>query len=287
MRVRWSYQMQRSGTEYCIDENVSLSRRIYRHDSATDWLTFIPGAGAASAIWRRQVAAFSKGYNVLVIDLPGHGRSTKPAPNASYTFDSVAQQIVAVMDSEQVSSSHFVAMSLGCLIVEAIALREPERVKSMVLAGGVTKLNTWATCLIWFGNLTKMWIPYLWLYRIFAWTIMPGPHHFRTRHLFYAHAKRLSKNEFLRWYNLTDEVQLLMTRSAGRSSFIPTLFIMGTADYMFGHYVVQRARTRRDTSVAFVRNCGHVCPVESSHEFNKITQDFLNKLDLSRDRTPA
>lgn len=270
--------MQCSTVELPSLERPALSRRVYRHDSATEWVTLVPGAGAAAAIWRKQIPVFSNRYNVLIVDLPGHGRSAKPRPGIHYTFDWVAQQVIAVMDAEGIPSSHFVALSLGCLIVEAIALREPDRVKSMVLAGGVTRLNTWATCLTWFGNLTKNWVPYMWLYRLFAWTIMPGPHHRRTRRLFYAHAKRLSKSEFLRWYRLTGEVQPLMIQSARRSSYIPTLFIMGAADYMFGRHVMQRVRQRRDTQVVFVPNCGHVCPVESSREFNRLTIDFLSQL---------
>ncbi|HCZ09730.1 MAG TPA: 2-succinyl-6-hydroxy-2,4-cyclohexadiene-1-carboxylate synthase, partial [Flavobacteriaceae bacterium] len=37
------------------------------------WITFVHGAGGSSAIWFKQIRFFSKYYNLLLIDLRGHG----------------------------------------------------------------------------------------------------------------------------------------------------------------------------------------------------------------------
>lgn len=255
--------------------DLILSYRTYGADPNREWVILLPGAGAASAIWRRQIPSLRHSYNLMVIDLPGHGRSPRAAPNASYTFDLIAERIVAAMLNANISSAHFVAMSLGSLIVEAIALREPKRIKSMVLAGGVTGLNLWARTLMFVGNLTGNILPYMWLYRLFAWMIMPGPHHVSTRRLFYAHAKRLSRSEFLRWYRLNREVKLLMDLSATRHVVIPTVLVMGAGDYMFLGSALARARNRKDTKVEVIHSCGHVCSVERPREFNRLVLEFL------------
>ena len=39
------------------------------------WITFIHGAGGSSAIWFKQIRFFSKYFNLLLIDLRGHGAS--------------------------------------------------------------------------------------------------------------------------------------------------------------------------------------------------------------------
>ena len=39
------------------------------------WVTFIHGAGGSSTIWYKQLRDFKKHFNVLLIDLRGHGRS--------------------------------------------------------------------------------------------------------------------------------------------------------------------------------------------------------------------
>jgi pimeloyl-ACP methyl ester carboxylesterase len=254
---------------------LPLNYRTYRDPGLEEWVVFVPGAGAASAIWRRQIPTFSRRYNLLLIDLPGHGRSPKSKRDATYTFGLIAQRVIDAMDSECILRAHFMGMSLGSLIVEAIALRDPHRVITMVLAGGITGLNTLSRSLMRLGNRAKNFVPYMWLYRILAWTIMPGRHHLRTRRIFCAHAKRLSRSEFLRWYALSREVELLMVRSAERNSAIPTLFVMGANDHMFGPAVLERVKIRHDTAVMFLPNCGHACSVESPIAFNSIALDFI------------
>ena len=40
-----------------------------------EWCVFIHGAGGSSAIWHKQVKAYAENFNVLLIDLRGHGKS--------------------------------------------------------------------------------------------------------------------------------------------------------------------------------------------------------------------
>ena len=42
------------------------------------WVTFVHGAGGSSSIWFRQLRAFKKDFNVLLVDLRGHGKSKLP-----------------------------------------------------------------------------------------------------------------------------------------------------------------------------------------------------------------
>ena len=57
------------------------------------------GAGGSSSIWYKQVREFRKHFNVLLLDLRGHGDSKpslKDAFNDKYTFDSITADIVEV-----------------------------------------------------------------------------------------------------------------------------------------------------------------------------------------------
>jgi pimeloyl-ACP methyl ester carboxylesterase len=38
-------------------------------------VTFVHGAGGSSSIWFKQIRDFQKQYNVLLLDLRGHGES--------------------------------------------------------------------------------------------------------------------------------------------------------------------------------------------------------------------
>ena len=46
-----------------------------------------------------------------------------------------------VLDKEKIKSSHFVGISLGTILIRQIAETYPKRIKSMVMAGAIMKLN--------------------------------------------------------------------------------------------------------------------------------------------------
>jgi pimeloyl-ACP methyl ester carboxylesterase len=59
-----------------------INYNCYRHAEAQEWVTFVHGAGGSSSIWFKQLKAFKQIYNVLLLDLRGHGNSKVPLKNA-------------------------------------------------------------------------------------------------------------------------------------------------------------------------------------------------------------
>ena len=63
-------------------------------------MTFVHGAGGSSSIWFKQIRDFKKHFNVLLLDLRGHGKSNYKITNAfkkKYTFSSIANDIVETL----------------------------------------------------------------------------------------------------------------------------------------------------------------------------------------------
>ena len=186
-----------------------LNYAIYRNKESQQWMTFIHGAGGSSTIWFKQIKAFSRFFNLLLIDLRGHGKSKQhmlDLSNSIYTFDAIAEDILEVLDYEKIKSSHFMGISLGTILIRTIAEKSPERVNSMVMGGAILKFNFKSRLLMRFGNATKSILPYMWLYKILAFIIMPKRNHKESRLLFIREAKKLYQKEFIRWFKLTSEV---------------------------------------------------------------------------------
>lgn len=59
--------------------------------------------------------------------------STEPLGATSYSVEDLAADILAIMDSHQIVKAHLVGMSLGGLLAQMAALRNPERVLSLTL----------------------------------------------------------------------------------------------------------------------------------------------------------
>ena len=89
-----------------------ISYTIYQNSESAEWVTFVHGAGGSSSIWFKQIREFQKKFNVLLLDLRGHGSSNKLKAK-KYTFQSIAHDILEVIDHLKIKSSHFVGISLG------------------------------------------------------------------------------------------------------------------------------------------------------------------------------
>lgn len=252
---------------------------LYPHKTSQEWVTFVHGAGGSSSIWYKQIRAYTKHYNVLMLDLRGHGNSKpklKQAFNQRYTFEVIVADIIEVLDYEKIENSHFVGISLGTILIRQLAETYPDRVRSMVMGGAIVKLNVRSQILMRLGNVVKSIIPYLWLYRFFAFIIMPKKNHRESRLLFVREAKKLYHKEFLRWYKLTTELKPLLRLFRQVDVGIPTLYVMGEEDYMFLPSIEKLASLQSSAQLAVVPQCGHVVNVEQPTVFNTTTLRFLN-----------
>ena len=227
---------------------------VYAHSSSTQWVTFVHGAGGSSSIWFQQIREFKKHFNVLLLDLRGHGNSKptlKTAFNQKYTFESLATDILEVLDHLQIQHSHFIGISLGTILIRQLAEMHPQRVKSMVLGGAILKMNFRSQLLMRVGNLFKYVLPYLVLYRFFAFVIMPKKNHKESRNLFIKEAKKLYQKEFIKWFKLTAGINPLLKLFRQIELNIPTLYVMGEEDYMFLPAVRKVGRSRNSLTSSF------------------------------------
>jgi pimeloyl-ACP methyl ester carboxylesterase len=257
-----------------------INYTIYENGKSAQWVTFVHGAGGSSSIWFKQIRDFQKQYNVLLLDLRGHGNSNqqiKIAFKQKYTFSSLANDILEILDHLKIKKSHFVGISLGTILIRQLAEMHPERVQSMILGGAILKMNFRSQILMKLGNMFKYVLPYLVLYKFFAFVIMPNKNHKQSRLLFINEAKKLYQKEFIKWFKLTAEINPILKWFRQEELNIPTLYIMGEEDYMFLPSVRKVVEKHFKSSRLFVvEQCGHVVNIEQSTTFNTTVLSFLN-----------
>jgi pimeloyl-ACP methyl ester carboxylesterase len=100
-------------------------------------LMMLHGFASSLEHWREAgyVDALKSNYQLVLVDLIGHGKSDKPHDPESYTLQEFSGDLIAVLDDLKVKSTHIIGVSGGgfhCLVLGSHAI---ERIKSITLIG--------------------------------------------------------------------------------------------------------------------------------------------------------
>jgi 3-oxoadipate enol-lactonase len=101
----------------------------------------IQGLGADMHGWIMQRWRFGAQYRTIALDNRGAGRSDKPF--ARYTLEQMADDALAVLDATQTEAAHVIGASMGGAIAQILAVRHPDRVRSLVLTCTACRHHQW------------------------------------------------------------------------------------------------------------------------------------------------
>jgi len=87
--------------------------------------------------WREQVPALAGKARLVLIDLPGHGRSDKP--HTQYTMDFFAGAVLAVMRDAHVEKATLIGHSMGTPVICRVHKQAPEKVAALVAVDGMLR----------------------------------------------------------------------------------------------------------------------------------------------------
>jgi pimeloyl-ACP methyl ester carboxylesterase len=111
-------------------------------------LVLVHGLGGAASNWTELAPLLATRHRLLVPDLPGHGGSTA-LPGVS-GLEPFADRVALIAEREDMLPAPVVGHSLGGMVVLRWALRRPDDVQALVLAGaaGLSIGNVWGRQLL-------------------------------------------------------------------------------------------------------------------------------------------
>jgi 3-oxoadipate enol-lactonase len=96
------------------------------------WLILSHSLACTVRMWDPQIAAFQDKYRILAYDMRGHGASATPA--GPYSLDMLADDVLALMKQLGIKRARYVGLSIGGMIGQTLALKQPGPFERMVLA---------------------------------------------------------------------------------------------------------------------------------------------------------
>ena len=252
-----------------------LKFKTHLNNKNNEWITFLHGFGGSSNIWHKQVRELSKHFNLLFIDLRGHGKSHNIHLDTNFNLFTACEDIINVLKFLKIKNSHFIGISFGTLLIFKLMESHKKYINKSILAGAITSFNYLTRFLLICVNLLKSILPNMFLYKLFAYIIMPKSNHKESRLIFINEAKVIDRKVFDQWLKLIPDFKktILYLNPINFNKYI--LFISGNDDYLFSEDARQFASKNKFLSYYSIKGAGHVVNIDKPSVFNKKVIEYL------------
>ena len=243
-------------------------------DKKKQSLVFIHGSGSDHSAWLHQYARLHKYYNILAIDLPGHGRSGGSGEADVADYSVWVKKLLDILDLKR---AVLVGHSLGAAITLRFALNYPQEIAGIVLVGGGMKMPV-NPFFLEFLKTNPPEVPTEIIDLICKYSLAK-----ENRSKFSAPLqKNLSQSKVDVLYgDLSACNELDLTREAGKIS-VPALIICGAEDKMTPpDFSRQLAASISKAMLEIVEGAGHMVMLERPAEFNASVEKFAASISAT------
>ncbi len=119
---------------YATNQGVQI---YYEIEGSGPPIILVHGFGGDGETWRDWgfVEALKDDYNLITIDVRGHGSSDKPHDSSAYYSRIMAHDCISVLDTLGIEKVHFWGYSMGGGVGFRMAQHAPHRLNSLILGG--------------------------------------------------------------------------------------------------------------------------------------------------------
>ena len=252
------------------NKSVHASNAGQELDQKKETIIFLHGSGLSHIVWSLVEQFFSnKNFNVLSIDLPGHGNSEGPCLK---TIEEIADWLEKVFAKLKLEKVILIGHSQGCLEMLEYSNKYKNRLKKLVFIGGSYKMpvNQDLIDLAENGDSDAVKLMMKWGYEGSKKFIGGNP------------IKRIIQSP--RDISQILGVDLVACNnyangsSAVKTIDCPTMFVFGALDKMVNIEVGKKFANMVDnSSTHIIDGCGHMIMIEKAFEMREKVLEFLQK----------
>jgi len=255
------------------NENVKDIEMYYELTGEGDPLLLIHGLGSSTRDWEEQVPFFSEKYQVITIDLRGHGKTDKP--KGPYSIKMFAEDIAELLKKLGITSTHVLGISLGGGVAFQFAIDFPGLVRSLVIVNAGIEYpmdsfkmkfelfkRTFIVKLISMKKMGEVLAP-----RLF---IKPEQEELRKKLI-----ERWAENDKKAYLAAMNALKGWSVRDQLNKINFPTLVIGSDEDYTSSSVKEEYTALIPKARFIEIEDVRHAVPFEKPKEFNKIVMDFL------------
>jgi 3-oxoadipate enol-lactonase len=267
----------RKQTKVLSFKNVQFSYFVMgdkEGDKDKETILMLHPAFADHHIFELQIDYFKDNYQILVLDMPGHGEGQ--VMGSKVTLKDMPEILNQLLLENSIATCHLLGVSMGSLVAQAFAAHYPARVKSVIIVGGysIHKANEqilkaqrkeglkWMLYILFSMKKFRRYVAEVSCYsdsgrKLFA----QGMEHFGRR----SFSAMAGMNTFF--------------AESNRPVSYPLLIIVGEYDRKLAHDAARDMHELEPHSqFVYIKGAGHCANVDAPREFNDVVMRFLAQL---------
>lgn len=242
-------------------------------DAKGEWVVFIHAAFADHNMFKRQFGYFSGKYNLLAVDLLGHGNSLRARKGDC--IGKTSEWLYGIFKKHDIAAAHFVGVSLGSVFIQDFANKYADKVLSLACFGGYDinnfdikrqKANSKGQMKMmlkalfsvkWFAKANK---------KISAFTV-------EGQEEFYSLNVKFKKSSF----RYLAKLQSLVNKYPKTQRNYGLLIGCGEHDIPMETEIVNEWAASEPCQKAIIKGAGHCANMDNPEEFNNCLETFWRK----------
>ncbi len=252
------------------NKNVHASDAGQGIDPKKQTIVFLHGSGMSHIIWSLTEQFFSnQNFNVLSIDLPGHGNSDGPCIN---TIEKITDWLEKAFNQLNLNDLVLIGHSQGCLEILEFAYKYPTRIQKLIFVGGSYKMPVHPDLieLANNGDSDAVKLMMKWGYE--------------------GSKKFIGGNPIERIIQSPRDIREILAvdliacnnysngKEAAGSISCPSMFMFGALDKMVNIEVGKKfSNLVKNSSTHILEGCGHMIMIEKAFEMREKVLEFLKK----------
>ena len=258
--------------------DISMYYEIYGQGEP---IVFVGGFTADHLVWSAIIGYLQDRYQLILLDNRGAGQTD--VPDGPYSMEQMADDVAALCSALGISKAHFVGSSMGGFILQSLAIRHRELVKSATISNSVVTMQTPFKCYVEAQyEMRKAKVPDRALYRAacswcfsFQFISQPGmlelliemglrnPYPFTDKG-YEGQCAALLQFDSQSWANQID---------------VPVLVFGADQDLIFREpSIKQLAHLIPDARYYCFTECGHLPQIEYPEKFAQLVDEFITSL---------
>ena len=252
------------------NKNVHASDAGQGIKNEKDTIVFLHGSGLSHIVWSLTEQFFSnKNFNVLSIDLPGHGNSDGPCLENIEKISDWMEKVFIELNLKKVI---LVGHSQGCLEILEYAHKYKSRIKKIVFIGGSYRMpvNQDLIDLAKNGDKDAVKLMMKWGFKDSKKFIGGNP----VEKIIQSprDISEILATDLIACNNYSNGLD------AAKSIDCPTMLVFGSDDKMLNLEVGKKfANCIKDSSMHIISDCGHMIMIEKAFEMREKVLEFLQK----------